>query len=312
MVRMIGRAGLGAVALTASVAMAQTAPTELVVRPGEPVAATVEGKPVRLIVGSGRIDRLALDSDYVAANGIKPALIMGRAEVTVAGRREFKGRNRPLTFSVAGLSRKGRAFWFDEAPDSGVDGHIGPFGLPQDRVTFLLGPADPRHAVERAPLSGDISGSGAIGFGLGGRGIAIVFDVESDEAYPIASAATGALLARLLDGTVSGASWDVEVLMGVRRPVRLLTLARPLVIGPLSYTRIAVRVRDRIDDSGRGVGIPEAGEAVDPDEVTVVASAKGPPPAFGLAIPLPALKHCSRLTYDKPARRLELACAPPV
>ena len=297
-------------ALSAAPASAQTASSELIVRPGEPVAATIEGKPARLLVGSGRIDRLALDADYVAANGIKPALIMGRAEMTVAGRREFKGRNRPLTFVVAGMTRNARAFWFDGAPDSGVDGRIGPFGLPQDRVSFVLGPTNPRHAVERAPLSGDVNGSGFVGFGLGERGIAVFFDVESAEQYPIASAAAGALLARTFDGTVSGASWDVEVLMGVRRPVRLLTLARPLVIGPLSYSKIAVRVRDRIDHSGRGVGIPEAGATVDPDEVTVVAGMTGPTPAFGLTIPRPALGTCSRLTYDKPARKLELACAP--
>ena len=303
---------VGGLALSTSPTSARDTPSELIVRPGEPIAATIEGKPARLMVGSGRVDRLALDADYVTANGIQPALIMGRAEVTVAGRREFKGRNRPLTFDVEGMTRNTRAFWFDTAPDSGVDGHIGPFGLPHDRVTFLLGTADARHVVDSAPLSGDINGSGAIGFGLDQRGITVFFDIESDEPHPIASASTGALLARLFDGTVSGASWDIEVLMGVRRPVRLLTLARPLVIGPLSYTRIAVRVRDRIDDSGIGVGIPEAGEAVDPDEVTVTASAKGPPPAFGLTITRPALKTCSRLTYDKPARKLELACAPQV
>lgn len=307
---MVAAAGL---MIAAAPSLAQDAVTELAVRPGEPIDATVEGRPARLLVGSGRIDRLTLDTDYVAANGIKPATLMGRAEVTVAGRREFKGRNRPLTFSVAGRVREARAFWFDGAPDRGADGSIGPLGLPQERVVFLLGPTDPTDVASKAPLSGNVDGSGFVGFRVGDGGMAVTFDVEDGERYPVASAAAGALIARTFGGQVSGPSWDVEILMGVKRPVRLLTLERPLVVGPLSFSAIAVRVRDRIDASGRGSSIADAdADAVaDPSEVVVATTARNAPkPIYTLSIPRASLARCSRLTYDKPAAKIELLCRP--
>lgn len=283
---------------------------ELTVTPGEPVAATVEGKPARLLVGSGGLDRLTLDGDFVVAADIKPTLLIGGAELSVAGRREFEGHNRTLMLSIAGQRRKARAFWFDGAPDSGVDGRVGPWGLPQARVTFVLAPRRASETVTRLSLQGDPNTGSYTGVRLNQQGVYLSFAVEDTGRLPVATAALGAMIAQEYGGVLEGPSWDVEVLMGVKRPVCLLKLARPMEIGPLSYDRIVVRVRDRIDDSGRGAVIAEAGEPTDPDEVVVAAKAGGPAPAYGMTIPNAALAGCSRLTFDKTARKIELACRP--
>lgn len=308
---MIGR-WIAMTLLASGAAVAADAPTgqELTIVPGTPIAATVDGRPARLLVGSGRVDRLTLDADYVAAATIKPTLLMGRVELSVGGRVEFEGRNRPVTLAVAGATRHARAYWFATAPDRGADGSVGPWGLPQDRVSFVLGSARADDTVFRLTLHGSPADNSYAIVGLDGQGIGLSFDVEDGERFPVATAAAGALIAKAFGGAVEGPSWDVEVLMGVKRPVRLLRLVQPMTIGPLSYDHIAVRVRDRIDASGRGAPIAELGQAPDPNEVVVTAKAGGPQPNHVLSIPRAGMAGCSRLTFDKKAKKIELACRP--
>lgn len=281
---------------------------ELTVRPGEVVTATVEGATAAIRVLSGGPDRLLLDPDYVALRGIKPAPFLGRGNLNVAGRREFKGWNRPLDFTIDGVAHKGRAFWFAGAPSIEGDGTIGPWALPQARVTLVFGAADPRAQRQDFPLLGDISSSSFTGYQETTFGMAVSFDLDDAEKYPVASAAAGAAIAKAYGGQLSGPSWDIDILLGVKRPVRLMTLSRPFVFGPLSFDRIAVRVRDRIDSAGRGDAIPDGTE--DPSEIVVAATKKGRQPRYSLNIPRAGLSRCSKLTFDKAAKRIELWCNP--
>lgn len=282
--------------------------SELIAQPGELIATTIEGVPARLRIVSGGPDRLVLNAAYVAQSGIKPAPILSNANLNIAGKRAFKGKNRPLDFVIGGLAHKGRAFWFFDAPPLPGDGSIGPWALPQSRVTLQFGSTDDTSQRHDFPLFGGINSSSFTGYKEESFGMAIGFDLDDPTAHPIASAASGAAIARAYGGTLSGATWDVEILLGVKRPVRLMTLQRPLVIGPLSMTQIAVRVRDRVDSAGRGESIPDNSE--DPSEIVVSAKKKGPGPAFTLSIPRATLAQCSRLTFDKAATRIELWCKP--
>ncbi len=296
-----------AIGLSASASASDPpAAAELVARPGELVAATIEGAPAQLRVVSGGPDRLVLNPDYVARAGITPAPIAGSANLTIAGRRAFKGKNRPLDFVIGGVAQKGRAFWFADAPPLPGDGSIGPWALPQSRVTLAFGDTNTVSKRHDFPLLGGINSSSATGYQEASFGLYIGFDLDDPIAYPVASAAAGAAIARVYGGTLSGATWDIEILLGVMRPVRLMTLERPMVIGPLSMKQIAVRVRDRIDAAGRGEPIPDGTE--DPSEIVVPAKKKGPRPAFTLSIPRATMAACSRLTFDKGAKRIELWC----
>lgn len=297
---------LALVAGGAAPASEPPAQQELSAQPGELVAATIEGAPVRLRIVSGGPDRLVLNADYITQSGIKPAPFIGGANLNIAGRRAFKGKNRPLDFTIAGLAHKGRAFWFFDAPAMPGDGTIGPWALPQSRVTLEFGTTDAGSQRHDFSLFGGINSSSFTGYKEESFGMAVGFDLDDPSPHPIASAAAGAAIARAYGGTLSGATWDVEILLGVKRPVRLMTLQRPLVIGPLSIRQIAVRVRDRIDAAGRGDPIPDDSE--DPSEIVVSAKKKGPSPAFTLSIPRATLAGCSRLTFDKAATRIELWC----
>lgn len=280
---------------------------ELILQPGMEVPASVEGNAVRLRVDSSGLNRLTLSQATVDRLGLKPATLFGKATLTLAGRKERTGYNRPVRFTVDGREAKARAFWLRDAELGEAEAVIGPIGVPQARVTFLLPGPSEGATTERYPLLGTVDTGTLTSVKLNGRPVAIAFEVTGGRRLPLVSAAAGALLASALDGHVSGASWDEPILLGITRPVRLLKLAQPLVFGPFRFSELAVRVPDRVDAAGRGPAIREAGED-DPAEVTVSASAKGRPPVYSLLIPASALRACARLSFDKPARTIELSC----
>jgi hypothetical protein len=286
-------------------------PTEITVEADAPVDATIEGVPAKLMVATGLVDRLTLTPAFVDAHGIKPAPIMGKANLNFWGRREIEGKNRPLDYSVAGVAEKGRAFWFFTDTQPKYDGSIGPWAFPQDWVVVRLIPDDPADQLTEFGYFGDLNNGSVTGFKDATFGTAVTFGVERDLPYPLASAATGAAIAAAYGGTLSGEPWDLSVGFGITRPVRLMTLERPFVLGPFSFTKIAVRTRSTRDAAGNGEAIAEAsdGEDVDPQEITVVGlGKKARRPVYSFAIGRQALNQCASITYDKIARKIILRC----
>lgn len=294
-----------------AIALADPQPvSEIVTKPGDMVAATVEAKPVALRIRSGGPDRLILNAAAADRLGLKPAMFVGRANLNVAGRREFVGKNRPVDFTIGGLVGKGRAVWFPAAPPVPGDGTIGPWGMPQSRVTIVFGSEDIAAQRYDFPLFGNVNNGSVTGYREETFGLFAAFDLDDTGPYPMASAAAGAAIAKVYGGELSGPSWDVDILFGIKRPVRLMTLERPFHFGPLTITKFAVRVRDRIDAAGRGEEIKDADRIDDPSEIVVAANAKGQRPIFGLSIPRPTMAGCSKLSFDKVAKRIELWCQP--
>ena len=137
----------------------------------------------------------------------------------------------------------------------------------------------------------------------------VKFAVEETGDYPVASAAAGAAIAAAYDGVATGRFWDEHIAFGVYRPVQLVRLGRPLVIGPFNFDEIAVRVRDRVDGSGSGDQLPPPPREWDPSEmVVIVPTRKGPPPVFSFRIPRPVLARCNQLEYIKSAKEIRLSC----
>ena len=303
---------IGLALLIGATAASAQAPNsdELVAAPGADVPATIEGEPVSLRVLSAGPDRLVINAASADRLGLKPATFIGRASLNVAGRREFEGKNRPVDFTVGGVKQKGRVLWFPAAPPVPGDGTIGPWGLPQSRVTLVFGSTDAVAQRHDFSLFGSANNGSVTGYREESFALYAAFDLDDPGDYPIASAAAGAAIAKAYGGQLSGPSWDVEILFGIKRPVRLMTLARPFKFGPLSFTKIAVRVRDRIDAAGRGEEIKDADRIEDPSEVVVTATAKGRAPIFSLTIPRAGMAGCSKLSFDKPAKRIELWCKP--
>lgn len=293
-------------ALTFAVLLGAAPADELVVPPDGIVPASVEGSAVRLRVESEGINRLTLASATVERLALRPATLFGKATLRLAGRKERTGYNRPVSFAIEGRTSKARAIWLNDAQLGDAEAVIGPVGVPQARVIFTLTGGEQGAENFRYPLLGTIDTNSPTGLILNGQRVSISFEVAGDRRLPIVSAALGALLATELDGHVTGASWDEPILFGITRPVRLLKLARPLTLGPFRFDEVAVRVPDRVDAAGRGPAIREAGED-DPAEVVVAASTKGRP-VHTLLIPSSALRTCARLTFDKPAKTIELRC----
>ena len=109
------------------------------------------------------------------------------------------------------------------------------------------------------------------------------------------------------DGALSGEAVPTEIFFGIERPVRTLTLARPMAIGALSLATLGVRTQD----AGNAGAIREAGAVVptpDPDEVVVTAKNKRDVRRDVLSLGADQLSRCSSIVFDKPAKQIRLSC----
>ena len=276
------------------------------------IDASINGQTVRLSLATGGVDRITLNSAAVARLGLKPAGLMGKANVRIGRTKVLNGRNAPGKVALNGLAFSQRIFWFDGAGPIPEDGSIGPMALPHGRVTVTLQPGS-AGSDWATPLLGNIN-SGAYGLVRGeGYGFGLSVDVSGRMALPLVSAAVGADLAAALGGRLEGAPWDEEIYLGVRRPVRRLVLSRPLVMGPFRFEAVAVRVTDRRDATAQlasGQVAPSDAED-DPSEIVVSAdSGRKRPVARFLTLSRTQLQAagCSALVIDKTARQLRLRC----
>lgn len=97
----------------------------------------------------------------------------------------------------------------------------------------------------------------------------------------------------------------MPIRLGVMRPVRPMTLARPLGVGPLALDRIFVRT----GDFGSAAAIPDAdAPEADPDEIVVTGAKPKGKQRYFLEIGRDALAGCSSILFDKVAKRVVLSC----
>jgi hypothetical protein len=294
--------------LAAGLLLAAAPPPLYETRPGEPVPVTISGTTIPVALTTANVDKLVLNAATIARLGIEPAVIKGKATVKIGPTKVLQGRNRPLDHTVAGAKSGDRILWFEGVDQPGADGSIGPWSIPHDRVAIRLPGAGSK--PYSFPLLGDANSLSLTRVVTPDYGFGLEFGIESPSLYPVASAAAGAAIARALGGVATTQTWDEEVLLGITRPVRRVDLARSLVIGPFSFTTIAVRIRDAKDGMGSGAMLPQPpGPDDDPAEIVVTAvTEKGPRPIYTLSIPATALAACSRLEYAKKARAITLTC----
>ena len=190
---------------------------------------------------------------------------------------------------------------------AGVAGVFGPGSLPEPVVRFRL--REP-HAGERTvafPMvdQGDLFGGWAERFAtvlVEGEPLRIRFDPHHRRT--LANAGAAVRLARAYGGTLSGATSSTEIAFGVERPIRMMTLATPLAIGPLTIASLGVRTTD----NGQTNTITDADKATDPNEVVVTGKGKHDVKRDRLSIGADLLDRCSSIVFDKPARQIRLSC----
>ena len=326
MIASILRAVVAISVLVSSVALAgDTVATIREVPVGGMIAATIDGKPVSLrvdpaapglvFVTTAVAERLQLKSGALGlgysvggqgamqATTVKP---MTFGTTPVKRRIGFPSRKPEAKGAAEGQASDPR--WVGRAYADVGDGSIGPGSLPEPVVRILLNA--PR-AGERTVALPMVDGGGLVGrlsgnfaqIMVGGQPIRVRFDPYHPRTTVTANAAT--LIAQAQRGTLAGLTAPVEIAFGITRPVRTMTLATPLAVGPLAVSSIGVRTTD----VGSAAAIPDAdAPPSDPDEVVVVAKGKRDAKRDRLTIGADLLARCSSIVFDKPAKQIRLTC----
>jgi hypothetical protein len=275
---------------------------------GEPIAATVNGRAVALTLSTGALDRPILATSVAEALKLRPE--PNSPSILVGGVPSLPMRRAYGKLGLFGTAQRTTLAWFPESSAAAVgDGTIGPAWLPFRQVVIGL---PGREGVQwEWPLGYSRASASYAVVPIAGNFASVLFGVERDLRYPLASAAMGNLLQRNNGGRIVPESWDEEMIPGARRPVRLLVLDKPLMIGPWRFHRIAVNVRTGDDKLSSARGPHQAVKSSnDPDEIAVEArSPDGPAPSYTLIIPSRWVLQCAKLSYAKAEQRLRLNCA---
>ena len=296
------------VAMAAVLAIgAAPAPQERVIAPDGVVEGRIGETPLRLRIDPGATAMPLVTTAIAERAGLKAGMfgtVYGVGPVRIPGRTAVGW----IDFGTGPVKR--RISFAPKPYAAGFDGVVGPGGLAEPVVRFVLRAAVPGERTVALPMvdQGGMMGNWAERFALvevGGERLRVRFDPH--HARTLATAAAGVRLAAAFGGTVSGGTEPEEIAFGVSRPVRALALARPLTIGPLAIRTLGVRTTD----NGNAAGIAEAGADADPNEVVVTAKGKGKhdPDCDRLSLGADVLARCSSIVFDTPAKAIRLTCA---
>lgn len=290
-------------AMSAMPALGQT--SELVVSGDGIVPVTVNGVPGRVRIDPAVPALGMLNMDYAARARLRAGPF---AFGYLVGPRQVNGLSAVTRIGVGdgARPRKRRVGWTERPYLADADGVIGPGGLPQQVIRFVLRPSVPGERTVALPM---VNEGGLLG-GWGGAYALIdvgrqPMRIRFNPHQPLTLATAGAAvrIAAAHDGRLGGDTSEVEIAFGIARPVRTLRLATPLPIGPLAISELGVRTAD----FGNASAIREEGG--DPDEIIVTGERRRDPRRDRLSLGADALARCSSITFDKRARQVRLSCA---
>jgi hypothetical protein len=281
----------------------------------QPRERVVDGEGVVTVSVNGEAGRIRIDP---AAPGL-PILTQSFSErarlrpgpfafAYLVGPEHVNGRSAVGRISVGAGDppRKRRIGWTSRVYAAGSDGVIGPGGLPEQVIRFVLRPSLPGERTVTLPLEDEGGLFGGWGgmyalIDVGGESLRIRFNPH--EPRTLATAGAAVRIANANDGTISGETTPTHIAFDVSRPVRNMRLGTPLRVGPLSLSELGVRTAD----FGNASGIREEGG--DPDEVVVTGERRRNRNRDRLSLGADQLRHCSSITFDKRAREVRLTCA---
>ncbi|WP_114953419.1 hypothetical protein [Sphingosinicella terrae] len=301
------RSARAAISVFAAIALTGAAegPETLVVSGDGIVAATVNDAPGRIRIDPAAPSMAVLDQEWAGRAGLRRGMV---GFGYLVGPHRIDGSSAVARIAVGeGAQARRRRVGFGARPFTrAADGVIGPGGLPQPVISFVLRDPLPGERTVSLPMAdegGLFGGWGGIYalVELGGEPLRIRFDPHHPRT--LATAGAGVRIAEAQDGTMSGAAEPVEIAFGIERPVRTLRLARPFAVGPLALTSLGVRTAD----FGNAGSIRE--EDADPDEIIVTGRRGRDTSRDRLSIGADALGRCSSITFDKPGRAIRLTCA---
>lgn len=269
------------------------------------VTVTVNGAPGRLRIDPAAPALPILTLDYAARARLRAGPF---AFAYLVGPEQVQGLSAVGRIAVGegGRPRKRRIGWARRPYVPDADGVIGPGGLPEPVVRFVLRAPLPGERTITLPLEDEGGLFGGWGglyalVDLGGEPLRVRFN--PNEPRTLATAGAAVRIANLHDGRVSGDTAPAHIAFGISRPVRTMRLGTPLAIGPFAISELGVRTRD----FGNASAIREEGG--DPDEVVVTGDRRRNRNRDRLAIGADQLRSCSSITFDKRAHQVRLRCA---
>ena len=278
---------------------------ELIVTGDGVVPAVVNGAPGRIRIDPAVPSFAMLGPDWAIRTGLRSGFFRFGYLV---GPEQVDGATAVSQIAVGegAEARRRRVGWTARPYTASAEGVIGPGGLPQEVVRFVLRPPVPGERTVRLPLvdSGGLFGGWGHLYGqidVGGRPFKIAFDPF--HARTLATAGAAVRLAAAHDGVIGGETESVEIAFGIERPVRSLRLGTPLTIGPISLSILGVRTAD----FGSTASIREEGS--DPDEIVVTGRRRRDAGRDHVRLGADALARCSSIVFDKRTREVRLTCA---
>lgn len=267
------------------------------------ITAKVNRIPARIRIDPGAPALPLLTQSLAEAAGLRSGMVGMTYSV---GPQRIAGPSAVGRIDLGSGPLKRRIGWAAPPYVAGIDGVIGPGGMPEPVVRFALRPPTPgeRSMTFKLAKQGGLFGGWGVSFAtvdLGGTPVQIRFSPHQPRT--LATASTGARLAAQFGGHMEGASTPEVIAFGIARPVRDLVLATPLQIGPFRIARLGVRVADE----GSVATVPDAdAPPPDPDEVLVVG--KGKRHQDKITVGADLLAACSSIVFDKPAKLIRLSC----
>jgi hypothetical protein len=276
-------------------------PITVSARDGFIVPVSIKGQVLRLRVDPA-MGTIVLNPAVAARLGLKPNFTNAIMKPGIrVGPEVIKGISSGGKIAIGPWSGDRPIFWFQRDIVSGADGVIGIADLPHERVTMEIRPRTSNdrsfgYAVQKADLLGLVHR-----LPIGGKEIITRFSLH--QAVTQASAAAGAIFAAERGGTWAGEASLRPVVLGVSRPMRMMTFAAPLSVGGMTIDRLLVRTSDY-----RGRYVLPTDPPADPNEIVVTGNKAGGKALLRLTISEDRLTACSSISYAAKERRLTLVC----
>lgn len=220
----------------------------------------------------------------------------------------MQGGGAPFRFKMGDHTVESMTRWSDHRFVDKADCGIGPGGLPDPVVRFVLRAPRPGEHVAALPFfmqSGTDNDGGIDGrIDVDGNKIGVVFDLQAALSQVTASAAWP--IAAAQRGHLEGPVLQAPIAFGIERPVRKLALLRPLQVGPLTIHDLYVRVADYGDASR--IRTKADPQELDPDAIIVRGYVKRPKYFQRVVIGTDDLGRCSSITFDKRRKQIILSC----
>ena len=311
-IQQIGKCGLAAAAALlllsgcATTGSSTTASSEQILGPASNyvIEAQARGRPLRLRVDPGAPFYVLLN-DKVAKD-LK--LVSTKAATLAVGPMRLKGKTRNEKLTIGGITSAKPIMWFGGQSVADADGVINPANLPGDLTTLQLREAQPGEQVVELPMRFDRERGLYHEFDYGGQ--LILTRLTLTDKLTTTTGAAASVIAKRRAGVWDGGPFTHNVRFGVPRPVRRMVLGETLSVRGLPLDAFAVRLND---DRGTYL-LPEKElpqDADDEDDIIVSKKNKRTfgTPHFWLMIGSEDLSRCSRISYNKTAKRIILSCS---